>query len=568
MRPRRSVAGRTVAGVLVVLAVVLVALTATTLTLANRVVETQLQDRLGEVWQRTAGFLADGRDDPDTPADLESLDDLEGPGARPEVTPGEDPGEAPDPLGAPGVPLDSVTLVIDADGTVDAGHLTVEGETGAMSDDDAAVLAALAERVEQGDQGDQGEQSESAAAAEFATERVELSTGRYLVRVAAVERSQQVETLVVGVSTVEADTTVATLLSVQVAGGALALLAVGGLGWWWTRRELTPLGRVADAAVQVAQAPMSAGAVELVQHRVPADLEQRRDEIGDVGSALNTLIDSVDAALSARNDSERRLRAFVADASHELRTPLAAMRGYAEMLQLSEPLSPAGRDHLDRVMRQSGRMSDLVESLLLLARLDAADHDGPERGHGVQPASPPGSRRAKPVDLGELVVDAAMDAHAAGREHDWTTAIPEEPVLISADAEQLRQLVANLLTNARRHTPAGTTVEISLHVEPEGPPGQSDQSDHPARAVLRVADNGPGIPDDVARNVFDRFVRGDAARSSAEGSTGLGLAIVRSVAQAHGGDVVVETRPGSTVFTVTLPLAAPNTTGEDSDLKE
>lgn len=186
----------------------------------------------------------------------------------------------------------------------------------------------------------------------------------------------------------------------------------------------------------------------LQQHRVPAELEQRRDEIGDVGSALNTLIDSVDTALSARNDSERRLREFMADASHELRTPLAAMRGYAEMLQLSEPLSPSGRDQLKRVMLQSGRMSDLVESLLLLARLDAAE----QLEHSATRTVP----RRKQVDLGELVVDAAMDAHTA-------------------------------------------------------------------------------------------------ARSTTEGSTGLGLAIVRSVAQAHGGDVVVETRPGRTVFTVTLP---------------
>ena len=398
----------------------------------------------------------------------------------------------------------------------------MEGETGTMSDADAAVLEALAAQMEPG-----------------TTERVELSTGRYLVRAAAVERSEQIEALVVGVSSAEADTTVATLLSVQVAGGVLALIAVGGLGWWWTRRALTPLGQVADAAVQAAEAPMSVGAVALQQHRVPAELEQRRDEIGDVGSALNTLIDSVDAALSARNDSERRLRAFVADASHELRTPLAAMRGYAEMLQLSEPLSPSGRDQLKRVMLQSGRMSDLVESLLLLARLDAAEQ--PEQ---PDPRAVP--RRRKPVDLGELVVDAAMDAHAAGRDHHWNTDIPDEPVLIHADPEQLRQLVANLLTNARRHTPAGTTVEIRLRTAPSTP-------DSGGRAVLTVSDDGPGIPDDVARRVFDRFVRGDAARSTTEGSTGLGLAIVRSVAQAHGGDVAVETQPGSTVFTVTLP---------------
>lgn len=189
VRPRRSVANRTVAGVLAVLAVVLIALTATTMTLATRVVETQLQDRLDEVWQRTAGFLSEGRDDRD-------IDRLEPPEGSP---------EAPDPLGAPGVPLDSVTLVIDAQGNLDAGHLTVEGETGTMSDADADALEALAAQMEPG-----------------TTERVELSTGRYLVRAATVERSDPIETLVVGVSSAEADTTVGTLLSVQVAGGAAA----------------------------------------------------------------------------------------------------------------------------------------------------------------------------------------------------------------------------------------------------------------------------------------------------------------------------------------------------------
>jgi two-component system OmpR family sensor kinase len=279
----------------------------------------------------------------------------------------------------------------------------------------------------------------------------------------------------------------------------------------------------------VADVPMGSGEVSLAPYSVRHELAEPGTEVGDVGFALNRLIGSVDAAIEQRNRSEHRLRTFVADASHELRTPLAAVRGYAEMIRLTEPLTGHGQDALGRVLQQSDRMGSLVEDLLLLARLDS----GRELRRGE-------------VDLGELVMDAVMDATAAGREHAWTVDVPEDPVTVLGDRQQLAQLVANLLSNARKHTPAGTTVLVRLRQE--APAGVGT-------VRLTVQDDGPGIDPHLRSELFDRFVRGDTARTAREGSTGLGLSIVRSVARAHGGEATVESAPGRTVFTVVLPAA-------------
>lgn len=233
-------------------------------------------------------------------------------------------------------------------------------------------------------------------------------------------------------------------------------------------------------------------------------------------------------------------RAFVADASHELRTPLAAVRGYTEMFRLTESLTGRGRESVARVLSQADRMGSLVEDLLL-ARLDA----GREVPRGA-------------VDLGEVVVDAVMDATAAGREHAWTVNVPEEPVMVLGDRQQLAQLVANLLSNAHKHTPAGTTVVVRLEDDGMGaattPRDRApDGSARTARLAVEV--DGPGIGPDPLPGLFDRFVRGDTAGTTRAGSTGLGLSIVRSVARAHGGETTVDTEPGRTTFTVQLPAA-------------
>jgi two-component system OmpR family sensor kinase len=169
-------------------------------------------------------------------------------------------------------------------------------------------------------------------------------------------------------------------------------------------------------------------------------------------------------------------------------------------------------------------MGAIVDDLLLLARLDA--------GRPLASAE---------VDLTRLALDCASDAQAAGPGHRWQLELPEEPVLVAGDPDRLRQVVANLLANARTHTPAGTEVTLTIAQETDA-------------LLLCVADTGPGIPAELAPYVFERFVRGDRARTRTNGSTGLGLSIVQAVAQAHGGSVTLASRPGLTRFVVRLPL--------------
>ncbi|WP_433724680.1 sensor histidine kinase [Actinoplanes sp. CA-051413] len=342
----------------------------------------------------------------------------------------------------------------------------------------------------------------------------------------------------VSITAVPLASTQATLLQVAlVTGGAVlaALLIAGWAGAFIVRRTLQPLSRVAATATKVAELELDRGEVELAQ-RVPASDTDPRTEVGQVGSALNRLLDHVGNALEARHASEMQVRQFVADASHELRTPLAAIRGYAELSRRSRQPVPEEIAHvLRRVESEAKRMTALVEDLLLLARLDAG-----------RPLA------QDPVDLTMLVVDAVSDAHAAGPRHDWQLALPEEPVTVVGDAQRLHQVLANLLANARTHTPEGTTVTVGV--------GESGGA-----AVLTVTDAGPGIPAELQPHIFERFARGDSSRSRAAGSTGLGLSIVHAVVTAHGGTVSVHTVPGRTEFTVRLPtsaaLAAPPTPG-------
>ncbi|MGK5680675.1 sensor histidine kinase [Actinoplanes sp. URMC 104] len=323
-----------------------------------------------------------------------------------------------------------------------------------------------------------------------------------------------------------------TLLRVALVTGGAVLIALGIAGWAGAlivRRTLAPLDRVAATATRVSELRLDHGEVRLAQ-RVPEQDTDPRTEVGQVGAALNQMLDHVGNALEARHASEMQVRQFVADASHELRTPLAAIRGYAELSRRSRAAVPDEVAHvLNRVESEAKRMTGLVEDLLLLARLDA----GRPLAHD-------------PVDLTMLVVDTVSDAHAAGPGHNWQLDLPEEPVTVIGDGARLHQVLANLLANARTHTPEGTTVTVSV-------------ARTPGSAVLRVIDGGPGIPADLQPHIFERFARGDSSRSRAAGSTGLGLSIVHAVASAHGGTVAVDSRPGRTVFTVTLPLdpAAP-----------
>ncbi|WP_433300470.1 sensor histidine kinase [Actinoplanes sp. CA-030573] len=315
----------------------------------------------------------------------------------------------------------------------------------------------------------------------------------------------------------------------EVTGGVvlIALVIAGWAGTFIVRGTLAPLRRVANTATRVSELRLDRGEVQLAQ-RVPEGDTDPNTEVGQVGAALNRMLDHVGNALEARHASEMQVRQFVADASHELRTPLAAIRGYAELSRRSRaPISEEVAHVLGRVESEAKRMTLLVEDLLLLARLDA----GRPLAHD-------------PVDLTMLVVDAMSDAHAAGPGHVWQLDVPEEPVSVIGDGARLHQVLANLLANARTHTPDGTTVTVSVRADQES-------------AVLQVRDGGPGIPAELQPHIFERFARGDSSRSRAAGSTGLGLSIVHAVVTAHRGHVSVRSVPGETVFTVVLPLVPP-----------
>lgn len=350
-------------------------------------------------------------------------------------------------------------------------------------------------------------------------------------------------TLVVGLSLAANNSTLIMLVALE---GVIALVVIAGatfIGRKWIRNEMLPLGEVAATARSIGSKDLIATPTVEDFQRVDYSIAQPGDEVGDVGFALNTMIDNVETALQARAESEQRLRQFVADASHELRTPLASIQGYTQLLQRGATDQELA---LSRIASESARMSGLVEDLLLLARLDA----------GRELAS-------DPVDVIPLAIDAVSDAHAAGPDHQWSLDLPEiddeDDVCVSCtvagDESALRQVFANLVNNARIHTPAGTRVKVGVQVIGGG-------ASAPGFVRMSVADDGPGIPPELRATVFDRFVRGDTSRSrQGKGSSGLGLSIVSSIAEALGGRVDVDTlcegegKPGEhgTTFSVILP---------------
>jgi two-component system OmpR family sensor kinase len=350
---------------------------------------------------------------------------------------------------------------------------------------------------------------------------VELSAlGDYRV-VASAGRDGDV--LVVGLPLEPVEATVHRLELVAGAVFGLALVVTGVAGAFWVRWSLRPLSRVTATATRVSELPLASGEVALPPRAPDAD---PHSEVGQVAAALNRMLGHVEGALTKRHAGEERLRRFAADASHELRTPVASVRGHAELALLHPgPVPPEVTRALERIAAESSRMGLMVDDLLLLARLDAGR---------------PLERR--PVDLTHLVLDAVTDARAAGPGHRWTLDLPEDPVTVTGDAHRLHQVVANLLANARLHTPVGTKVAVTLESRDEA-------------AVLRVHDDGPGVPEDVRPGVFERFTRAEHRRHPDASGTGagLGLSIVAAVVEAHGGSVDLDSRPGDTTFTVRLP---------------
>jgi len=338
------------------------------------------------------------------------------------------------------------------------------------------------------------------------------------------------DVLITGLPLATMEATLRRVEIAEVAAFSAALVLTGLLGTGFVRLSLRPLRRVAATATRVTELPLASGQVTLPD-RVPD--ANPRTEVGQVGAAFNRMLGHVEAALARRAASEARLRRFAADASHELRTPLAAIRGYAELALRHPGPVPGEIEHaLRRVESESARMSVLVDELLLLAQLDAG-----------RPLA------QEPVDLTRLAIDATSDARVAAPTHRWLLELPDEPVQVRGDEHRLHQVLANLMSNAAQHTPPGTTVTVTLTTT-NGSPGS------PGDVQLSVTDNGPGIPPDLQPTLFERFVRGDTARTHQAGqaaSTGLGLAIVDAVTTAHGGTVHLDSKPGTTRFTITLP---------------
>ncbi len=330
--------------------------------------------------------------------------------------------------------------------------------------------------------------------------------------------------LLVGLPLADVQATVWQLTLIILGIGVVGVATAAVAGAIVVRLALRPLERVAATATRVTELSLDRGEVALAE-RVPVEDADPRTEVGQVGAALNRMLEHVASALSARQASENKVRTFVADASHELRTPLASIRGYAELTRLSGHDLPDDVVHsIGRVESESVRMTGLVEDLLLLARLD----EGSETITGI-------------VDLSRLVVDAVSDARVAGPDHRWQLQLPDSPVLAHGDSSRLHQVIANLLANARTHTPAKTVVTTAVERVADS-------------AVIEVRDTGPGIDEALLPTVFERFVRGDTSRSRSSGSTGLGLAIVAAIVDAHGGRVEVESSPEGTAFRVIVPI--------------
>ncbi len=433
----------------------------------------------------------------------------------------------PSALGGPGSAEGQLQL-IERDGVVVSG-LVKNFAVASLSDENLAILRSVSTSG-------RGETVHLRGLGDFRVRATMLSNGTRIV---------------VGQSTEQIDRTALALMGVGGGLGAIVVVIAVVFGRRWIVREMAPLGKVAATARGIGQTDLEVGAIEPFDRVAPEDAPAGT-EVGDVGTALNAMIDNVESALTARAESEKRLRQFVADASHELRTPLASIQGYTQLLQRESIESDLA---LSRISSESKRMSVLVEDLLLLARLDA--------GRELE---------SKPVDVVPLAIDAVSDAHAAGPDHEWVLDVPMgdedgagfDACEVLGDESALRQVLANLVNNARVHTPAGTRVVVGVAAIPVA---ESDvlrdktgerswrAGVGPAGSVrIRVADNGPGIPEELRSTVFDRFVRGDSSRTrSGSGSSGLGLSIVSSIVGALGGRVEMSTSEAGTTFDVYVP---------------
>ena len=350
-------------------------------------------------------------------------------------------------------------------------------------------------------------------------EAVDEGGPTYRVRVAPLRNGS---TLVVALPLDDTEATLRRLLGIELLVSGVVFAAAAGAGLWLVRLGLRPLADIEATAAAITGGDMS----RRVEH---AD---ERTEVGRLGRSLNVMLERIDTAFAERRASEeaaraseQRVRRFVADASHELRTPVAAVRAYAELYRMGADQHPEDLARLlARIEQEAARMGVLVDDLLLLTRLD--------EGRPLD---------REPVDLGAVAADAVAAARAVepDRPIDFDVVGSVEVV---GDRHRLRQVVDNLLANVRAHTPAGSPATVRVAANGDG------------HAVLEVADRGPGLDPGQAAHVFERFYRADAARSRDSGGAGLGLSIVAAIAQAHGGEALVDARDGGgSVFRVHLP---------------
>ena len=535
LTPPRSLRTRLVVGVLGLVLVMAAVMSSVSTVSLRHTLMARTDSQLMAAAQRAADKRHDLTQEAKKASDEAVQEGTEKPGGQPDGAGGADgdPGKqgVPPGLDAAGQSTGTLTLITaqtSASSSEAAAYIDKDGHYAAISKEDCRLL--LSE------------------ATEDHPVTVHLHhLGSY--RVVATRDEASGSTVITGLSLEGDKALIRTQLLIELAVALVGALVVALAGRVMVRSSLAPLERVARTAHRVASQPLERGEVSIKDRVEKADLDSSA-EVGQVGGALNTLLGHVESALTARQRSETQVRQFVADASHELRTPLASIRGYTELIRregADADLPEEATYALERVHSESVRMTALVEDLLLLARLDAGRE-----------------LRREEVDLVGLLVDTVADARAAGPDHDWrldlavleppadATAdeaedfLPEPPLVIGDEA-RLRQVIVNLLANARVHTPAGSHVTTTLARERD-------------TLIVRIHDDGPGIAPDVRDRLFERFARGDSSRERRTGSTGLGMSIALAIVQSHGGSIDVDSSTApedhGTTFTVRLPAAA------------
>lgn len=538
LTPPRSLRTRLVVGVLGLVLVMAAVMSAFSTVSLRHTLMARTDSQLMAAAQRAADKRHDLTQEARKASDEAAQEGADKPGDQPGGADGADAGPdkhgVPPGLDAAGQSTGTLTLITaqtsssDSEASETAAYIDKNGHYASISKEDCRLLLSQA--------------------TEDHPVTVDLHhLGSY--RVVATRDEASGSTVITGLSLEGDKGLIRTQLLIELAVALVGALVVALAGRTMVRASLAPLERVARTAQRVASQPLERGEVSIEDRVDQADLDSSA-EVGQVGGALNTLLGHVESALAARQRSETQVRQFVADASHELRTPLASIRGYTELIRregADADLPEEATYALERVHSESVRMTALVEDLLLLARLDAGRE-----------------LRREEVDLVGLLVDTVADARAAGPDHDWqldlavleppADATPEEaedflpePPLVIGDEARLRQVVVNLLANARVHTPAGSHVTTTLAREGD-------------TLIVRIHDDGPGIAPDVRDRLFERFARGDSSRERRTGSTGLGMSIALAIVQSHGGSIDVDSSTApedhGTTFSVRLPAAA------------